>query len=93
MIAFPAAMFMFANPVAALESMTVVATPPAIESPCNRICSVDPTSGLCIGCGRNLAEITHWIGLSHGERSRIMAELPQRLASLRATNTNPVKQA
>jgi uncharacterized protein len=92
MIAFPTAMLMFANLVAAPPSMTVVANPPPIESPCLRICSLDPASGLCMGCGRNLDEITHWIGLSNDERSRIMAELPQRLASLRASKTNSVKQ-
>lgn len=93
MIAFPAVMLMFAGPLAALESMTVVANPPAIESPCIRICSLDPASDLCLGCGRNLTEITHWIGLSHDERSRIMAELPQRLTLLRASRASSVKQA
>jgi uncharacterized protein len=73
--------------------MTVVANPPAIASPCNKICTVEPVSGLCIGCGRSLAEIANWIGYSDAERSRIMVELPQRLASLRQPNTNPATQA
>ena len=55
----------------------------AIESPCNLICTVDPVSGLCLGCGRSLAEIGGWIGCSAEERARIMAELPQRLAALK----------
>jgi uncharacterized protein len=54
----------------------------AIESPCNRICAVHPTARLCIGCGRSLDEIARWIGLSGAERSRIMAQLPARLAAL-----------
>ena len=49
-----------------------------IESPCNKVCVVDPVSGLCVGCGRSLAEIAGWIALSADERARIMAELPQR---------------
>jgi predicted Fe-S protein YdhL (DUF1289 family) len=73
--------------------MTIVANPPAIASPCNKICTVEPVSGLCIGCGRNLTEIASWIGLSDAERSRIMAELPWRLASLRPSNAEPAKQA
>jgi uncharacterized protein len=73
--------------------MTVVARPPAIESPCNRVCAIDPDSGLCRGCGRNLAEITHWIGLSDAERARVMAELPQRLASLHRSMKNRSKPA
>ena len=40
--------------------MTAVANSPAIESPCNKICTLDPASGLCIGCGRSLAEIARW---------------------------------
>ena len=52
----------------------------AIESPCNKICSLDPASALCVGCGRTMAEIESWIRLSADERARIMAELPRRLA-------------
>ena len=50
-----------------------------IESPCNKICAVDPVSALCVGCGRTLAEIAGWIRFSADERARIMAELPRRL--------------
>jgi len=51
---------------------------PEIQSPCNKVCVVDPTSGACIGCGRTLAEIASWLQLSAQERARIMAELPGR---------------
>jgi predicted Fe-S protein YdhL (DUF1289 family) len=50
-----------------------------IESPCNKICAIDPTSALCVGCGRTLAEIAGWISFRADERARIMAELPRRL--------------
>jgi hypothetical protein len=63
--------------------MTIAAKTPVIESPCIRICSLDPASNLCTGCGRNITEITLWYGMSSDERSRIMAELPARLESLR----------
>jgi hypothetical protein len=55
-----------------------------IASPCNKICTVDPASKQCIGCGRTLAEIGSWLALSAQERERIMAQLPQRLALMRA---------
>jgi predicted Fe-S protein YdhL (DUF1289 family) len=55
---------------------------PDIESPCNKVCVVDPTSTLCIGCGRSLAEIGGWLGFSPQERARIMADLPRRLDAL-----------
>jgi predicted Fe-S protein YdhL (DUF1289 family) len=62
--------------------MTVVANPPPMASPCIKACALDPGSGLCLGCGRTLAEISGWIGYSDQQRASIMAALPQRLASL-----------
>jgi predicted Fe-S protein YdhL (DUF1289 family) len=50
-----------------------------ISSPCTKVCTIDPRSGLCHGCGRTLAEIAQWGSLSESERLAIMAELPQRL--------------
>ena len=50
-----------------------------IVSPCTKVCTIDPRSGLCHGCGRTLGEIAHWGSLGDGERERIMAGLPQRL--------------
>ena len=54
----------------------------AIESPCKKICVVDPAHHFCTGCGRSLDEIARWTQFSPAERSRIMAELPARLAAL-----------
>jgi hypothetical protein len=54
-----------------------------IESPCVKICTVDAGSGLCLGCGRTIDEISQWIRLGSEERQRIMAELPGRLAGRR----------
>ena len=53
-------------------------------SPCEKICVVDPASGLCRGCGRSLAEIGDWTAYSDAQRARVMAELPQRLQAMRA---------
>jgi predicted Fe-S protein YdhL (DUF1289 family) len=55
-----------------------------MESPCIKICAIDPGTGLCEGCGRSLAEIAGWTGLSSAERRRIMAELPARLRRRKA---------
>jgi predicted Fe-S protein YdhL (DUF1289 family) len=49
-----------------------------IASPCTKVCTIDPRSGLCLGCGRTLAEIAQWGSLTDGERRRIMDELPHR---------------
>jgi uncharacterized protein len=56
----------------------------SIETPCEKICLVDPPTGLCRGCGRSLAEIERWIAYSDDERACIMAELPRRLESMNA---------
>jgi len=61
-------------------------TETTIESRCNRICVVHPSLRLCIGCGRSLDEIAHWIELSQAERTRIMAQLPARLAAMSGAN-------
>jgi len=52
-----------------------------IESPCVKICTLDARSGLCLGCGRTINEIARWTAMSAEERSRVMAELPARLAA------------
>jgi predicted Fe-S protein YdhL (DUF1289 family) len=59
----------------------------AIVSPCEKICIVDPPSGLCRGCGRNLTEIASWTVYTDAERARIMAELPRRLDAMQARET------
>jgi predicted Fe-S protein YdhL (DUF1289 family) len=52
----------------------------AIASPCTKVCTIDPRSGLCHGCGRTLDEIARWTSFTENERNRIMNELPQRRA-------------
>jgi predicted Fe-S protein YdhL (DUF1289 family) len=49
-----------------------------ISSPCTKVCTIDPRSKLCVGCGRTLTEIAQWASLAEPERQRIMAELPAR---------------
>ena len=53
----------------------------AIASPCTKVCTIDPRSGLCLGCGRTLDEIGRWTSFSESERCRIMSELPKRRAA------------
>jgi uncharacterized protein len=49
-----------------------------MESPCVKVCVIDPQSGVCGGCRRSLAEIAAWSSFSSAERRRIMASLPSR---------------
>ena len=55
----------------------------AIVSPCIKHCTIDPEIGLCVGCGRTLAEIGGWLRFSDVERRAIMATLKARLAAPR----------
>ncbi len=52
-----------------------------IETPCVKVCTLDARAGLCLGCGRTIDEIAGWGAMTAGERRRIMAELPERLAA------------
>lgn len=49
-----------------------------IESPCIRICTLDASGELCLGCFRTLDEIVAWTGLSEAERAGVLARLPAR---------------
>ena len=50
-----------------------------IQSPCIKVCVMNPAAGICSGCGRTLDEIARWGMMSDAERARVMQELPQRL--------------
>ncbi len=55
---------------------------PEIETPCIKVCVVDPESGFCIGCGRNRLEIGNWLGFSPAQRTDIIVELKVRVETL-----------
>ncbi len=62
----------------------------AVSTPCIKVCVIDAASKLCEGCGRTLAEIAQWGGLSETERRAIMAALPERL---RKASSEPPRHA
>ena len=49
-----------------------------VDSPCNDICTTDPESGLCVGCGRTKKEISNWLIYSDNEKARVLKELKYR---------------
>jgi predicted Fe-S protein YdhL (DUF1289 family) len=49
-----------------------------VASPCNKVCSLDAATGLCVGCLRNIDEIAGWTAFTDEQRARILAELPRR---------------
>ncbi|WP_400087729.1 DUF1289 domain-containing protein [Yoonia sp. R78084] len=53
-----------------------------IESPCIKICVIEPKSRLCTGCLRSIDEIGAWSRMTAEARSAIMAELPARASQI-----------
>jgi uncharacterized protein len=58
-----------------------------IETPCIKICVVEPETGFCIGCGRTRQEIGDWISMSPATRHDVIATLPERVATLTSRKT------
>lgn len=46
-----------------------------VKSPCINICSLDPNTNLCLGCGRSVIEITNWTHLSDDKKNKILVKL------------------
>jgi uncharacterized protein len=51
-------------------------------SPCVKICSLDPATKICTGCGRTLNEIGNWMRMSQAERELVNQQLDERLRKL-----------
>lgn len=49
-----------------------------IESPCVKLCVIDPEARLCMGCLRSIEEITDWSRMTPEGRRAVMADLPGR---------------
>jgi predicted Fe-S protein YdhL (DUF1289 family) len=58
-----------------------------VESPCVKVCVIDPRTGLCLGCHRTLEEIAGWSSMPPEARRAVMAELPER-----AKRAKPVRR-
>jgi predicted Fe-S protein YdhL (DUF1289 family) len=56
-------------------------------SPCVGVCTLDPATHFCIGCGRTIEEIAQWPRLSVEEKRRVIAELPSRGSQMRGRHS------
>ncbi|MCS6999321.1 MAG: DUF1289 domain-containing protein [Bacteroidota bacterium] len=56
-----------------------------IESPCRKICRLEPITNMCVGCYRTRREIAQWVFYSSEERRAIIAQLPSRKHLLKHT--------
>ncbi len=62
------------------------------ETPCIAVCFMDPTTSLCLGCGRTLPEIAQWHKMDSAERKSLMAALPQRMTAAGLSIPAPSKR-
>lgn len=53
------------------------ASPPAVASPCRRLCCLDDAD-VCVGCGRSLAEIREWGKADDSRRLQIRTQAARR---------------
>lgn len=55
-----------------------------IESPCIKVCTLDPTGEMCLGCFRTLEEIGAWAAMSEHQQREVIERLPGRRNEWRA---------
>ena len=55
-------------------------TQAAMPSPCINVCRMDESSGLCVGCWRNLDEIIKWSRADEGYKRQVWHEIKRRVA-------------
>ncbi|WFU14324.1 DUF1289 domain-containing protein [Bradyrhizobium sp. CB3481] len=59
------------------------------ESPCIAVCTMDPKTKLCFGCGRTLPEIARWHSMATAERLALMEGLAARMTEAGLTPIGP----
>jgi len=50
-----------------------------VPSPCICVCTMDPATGLCLGCWRTLDEIARWSRMDDGEKRAVWRQLVERV--------------
>lgn len=55
-------------------------------TPCISLCTLDPNTELCEGCGRSLDEISQWSRMTDEQRRAVISRLPERLRTLAHTD-------
>jgi predicted Fe-S protein YdhL (DUF1289 family) len=51
---------------------------PVVPSPCINICTMDTSTGLCLGCLRTIDEIAVWAGSSNPQKREILQAIAVR---------------
>jgi predicted Fe-S protein YdhL (DUF1289 family) len=53
-------------------------------SPCIKLCTLDATGSLCLGCGRTVAEISGWGRMDETGKQAVVARLAARVRPTRS---------
>ncbi len=71
------------NPIETLRALAELAQDRnhPVPSPCVSICRIDPHSGLCLGCWRDIDEIISWGRLDEDSKRVVWQTISERLAT------------
>ena len=61
-----------------------------MNSPCNKVCVMDPASGLCKGCFRTLDEIARWGLMTDAEQLEVFSLLEKRRSDVAEVPVPPL---
>ncbi|MHC8491112.1 DUF1289 domain-containing protein [Thalassospira sp. SM2505] len=62
----------------------------SVKSPCIGTCVLDPKSGFCLGCFRTGDEIGAWMGLSDGNKKRVISKAQSRQVQFTAASKTAI---
>ena len=48
-----------------------------VESPCINVCKIE--NDVCIGCGRTLEELAHWLEMTDADKEQVNANLQNKI--------------
>lgn len=55
-------------------------------SPCISVCTLDASTGWCVGCFRTIDEIAAWSALDDDAKREVLSHLPARRMTFEAVN-------
>ena len=47
----------------------------SVESPCRKVCTLDPATRVCTACLRTLDEIARWSRMTDAEKRAVLARI------------------
>lgn len=71
------------SPIETLRALAELARDPAhpVPSPCVSVCRMDPDTGWCLGCWRDIDEIIAWGRLGEADKRVVWLAIGERMAT------------